>query len=67
MYVVEFWATWCPPCRTTIPELTKMQKEFPDAVFIGQDVFERDQTAPEPFVEKMGDQMNYRVCDGYPR
>src|SRR2546425_1106795 len=41
-YVVEFWATWCPPCRTSIPHLTELQKKHPDVIFIGVSVFERD-------------------------
>jgi cytochrome c biogenesis protein CcmG, thiol:disulfide interchange protein DsbE len=28
--VLDFWATWCPPCRMSIPELVKLQKEFND-------------------------------------
>jgi len=28
--VLEFWATWCPPCRTTIPHLNTMFEQYKD-------------------------------------
>jgi thiol-disulfide isomerase/thioredoxin len=62
VYVVEFWATWCGPCIETIPHLNKLSKQYPDVVFIGQNVFERDESKVEPFIKKMGDQMTYRVA-----
>jgi thiol-disulfide isomerase/thioredoxin len=42
IYVVEFWATWCGPCRVSIPHLTELQKKNKDVVFIGVSVWEQD-------------------------
>ena len=30
IYVVEFWATWCPPCVASMPHLAKTQDEHYD-------------------------------------
>jgi len=64
VYIVEFWATWCGPCRVSIPHLNELWLKFKDKglVVIGQDVWERDDSAPVPFVKKMGDKMTYRVA-----
>jgi thiol-disulfide isomerase/thioredoxin len=62
IYVVEFWATWCPPCRASIPHLTELQKKFKDkgVVFIG--VTDEKSDVVKKFVTSMADKMDYTVA-----
>src|SRR5947207_870817 len=48
VYVVEFWATWCGPCKESIPHLNELQKKYKDkgVVMIGQDIWEDDDDDP---------------------
>ena len=61
VYVVEFWATWCPPCRESIPHLTALQKKYTDrVVFVG--VSQEAPAVVKPFVSKQADNMDYTVA-----
>ena len=33
-YIVEFWATWCPPCKDSMPHLSELQAELGDKIVI---------------------------------
>jgi thiol-disulfide isomerase/thioredoxin len=63
-YIVEFWATWCGPCRVSIPHLNEIHNKYKDKglIVIGQDCWEQDEDEVPKFVKQMGDKMTYRVA-----
>ncbi|AXA37317.1 MAG: hypothetical protein KatS3mg130_0213 [Candidatus Sumerlaea sp.] len=60
--VVEFWATWCPPCRTSIPHLTNLQRRFGPQGLVVVGISDEDTSTVESFVASMGEQMDYAVA-----
>jgi thiol-disulfide isomerase/thioredoxin len=68
VYVVEFWATWCGPCRASIPHLTELKAKHKDKKFnvIGVNVWEhyKEDTLDKvkAFVADQGPKMDYTVA-----
>jgi len=62
VYVVEFWATWCGPCRRTIPHLSALQRDYKDKGVVTIGISDEDAATVRPFVEKMGTNMAYTIA-----
>jgi len=68
VYVVEFWATWCPPCIKAIPHLSAIQKKYADTLtVIGVNADgilggKADVEAVHDFMKKHGKEMEYTVA-----
>jgi len=60
--VVNFWATWCPPCRDEIPEFVDLQGKYREngLIFVGIALDEKDKV--RAFADEMG--INYPVLLG---
>lgn len=62
--LLNFWATWCGPCKIEIPWFMDFQKTYKDRDFavIGVSMDEDGWDAVKPYVEEK--KMNYRVVIG---
>lgn len=62
--LLNFWATWCVPCRIEIPWFVDMEREFKDKGFavVGISMDEDGWDAVKPFIADM--KVNYRIVLG---
>ena len=58
--LVNFWATWCGPCRAEIPDLIELQERYPEQLqIIGVSLDETGSATVRAFADEFG--MNYPV------
>lgn len=51
--VVNFWGSWCGPCRVEVPELQRLADDDPEVRVVGVDLRDQEQFA-QAFLDERG-------------
>jgi peroxiredoxin len=64
--LLDFWATWCGPCRESLPDIQKVAKKFADQPFVVVSISsDKDENAWKTFVARNSmTWRQYRDADG---
>jgi thiol-disulfide isomerase/thioredoxin len=66
VYVIDFWATWCGPCRASIPHVNELAKQHAadNVTVIGAAIWPKPKMVPTAdFVKEKGDAMSYLIAE----
>jgi thiol-disulfide isomerase/thioredoxin len=63
--LLNFWATWCPPCREEIPTLIDLQQQYGDRLVVIGVSIDDTEAKLKPYATQM--HMNYPVLVGKDR
>ncbi|XP_063994117.1 thioredoxin-2-like isoform X2 [Diachasmimorpha longicaudata] len=53
LVIIDFFATWCGPCKVIAPQFEELSKEHPDIVFLKVDVDDNEDIATEYEISSM--------------
>ncbi len=62
--IVEFWATWCPPCRASIPHLNEFNKKFKDKGLVVIGITDEDKRDVAKFRKTVPMEYNVAIDKG---
>src|SRR5208283_1672795 len=52
--LVNFWATWCPPCRSEMPDLNGLYEKYKSKGFVVLAISDEEESKVRPFIEQGG-------------
>ncbi|HOD48792.1 MAG TPA: TlpA disulfide reductase family protein [Candidatus Hydrogenedentes bacterium] len=61
-FLIEFWATWCQPCRMMMPHINELQRQYAGAGLVVIGVSNEDPETVRAFVASTGADMSYAVA-----
>ncbi len=61
IYVVAFWATWCPYCGVAAPVLTRLQEKYRDKGVVMVGITDEEVETVKAYMMKNGGEMGYAV------
>lgn len=61
--IINFWASWCGPCRLEMPDMARLAEENPDDLVVVAVNLKEDNDSVEAFVEELGMQDFHVLLD----